>query len=771
MANGALRKSTTYDNCQSLLLEEELRTKRKLLADLETKFKKAKNDLHEILSYFDFLHIISLFLDRNTLELEKVELRQNAKLARLLAENISHDPKEIIHNFSSYILTPNQETVLMKGLNFATPPKKLKYEDFMLPFELLYRNIEDTNKIEELVFAKNELKHIAFSSFKTFNKKSHKFENITQLEHQAFLELLEIDNIIIQKADKGNVIVILDKTSYFAKMNSILDDETKFKKVSFCQKSQKNEELDYILEKEEEITDFLKELLDCKVISNEVYLKLKPSGSQPGVLYGLCKVHKGVGADGGVPPFRPILSAINTSSYKIAKFLTPLLSSLTKNQFVSKDSFEFAKNVRDQNPDLFMASFDIDSLFTNVPLDETIDIIVKKLFGRKKKYEGFTKDQFKKLLVLAVKNSFFLFNDTYYEQLDGVAMGSPLGPTIANIFLCHWEEIWIKKCPKQFKPDYYNRYMDDTFLLFRSEDHVKKFFRYINSRHKNMTFTYEVEAGGKLPFLDVLVTRIEGAFCTSLYRKPTFSGLYSHYRSYMPDTYKKGLVYTLLHRAFVLCSSWDKFHEEVVFLKEIFLKNSFPSYFVDKCVKTFLDKIFIAKKVYLTVPHKELSICLPFLGKQSLELKNKLSKYASKYFPTCKIKVIFKCSNRFRNFLAFKDKVPLRVRSHHLYRYTCDGCNAFYIGKTRRHYLVRVFEHLGISLRTYQKFTFNAACKNNSSILKHVNCTKCVGKEQNFKIIGSASTDYHLCLKESILIKKYKPKLNTNDNSIPLKLF
>ena len=82
-----------------------------------------------------------------------------------------------------------------------------------------------------------------------------------------------------------------------------------------------------------------------------------------------------------------------------------------------------------------------------------------------------------------------------------------------------------------------------------------------------------------------------------------------------------------------------------------------------------------------------------------------------------------------------------------------------------------LFEHLGISLRTYQKFTFNAACKNNSSILKHVNCTKCVGKEQNFKIIGSASTDYHLCLKESLLIKKYKPKLNTNDNSIPLKLF
>ena len=136
-------------------------------------------------------------------------------------------------------------------------------------------------------------------------------------------------------------------------------------------------------------------------------------------------------------------------------------------------------------------------------------------------------------------DSFFIFNGTYYKQVDGVAMGSPLGPTLANIFLCHWEEIWIKKCPKQFKPEYYNRFMDDTFLLFSSENHVKKFHKYINTRHKNMTFTFEVEKNNKLAFLDVLVTR-DVTFVTSLYRKPTFSGLYSNFESFMPDSYKKG---------------------------------------------------------------------------------------------------------------------------------------------------------------------------------------------------------------------------------------
>ena len=137
-----------------MLLNEEIRTKRKQLSHLEKKLINAKNNLHEILSYFDFLHIISLFLERNTLELGKIELRQNAKLSRLIAENVRHDPKQIIHNFSSHELTPDQEALLIKGLNFALPSKKLRYEEIMLLFELLYRDIGNDAKKEDLIFVK-----------------------------------------------------------------------------------------------------------------------------------------------------------------------------------------------------------------------------------------------------------------------------------------------------------------------------------------------------------------------------------------------------------------------------------------------------------------------------------------------------------------------------------------------------------------------------------------------------------------------------------------
>ena len=312
--------------------------------------------------------------------------------------------------------------------------------------------------------------------------------------------------------------------------------------------------------------------------------------------------------------------------------------------------------------------------------------------------------------------------------------------------------------------------MDDTFLLFSSQDHVLKFHKYINSRHENMTFTFEIEKNNSLAFLDVLVTR-EGTFCTSLYRKPTFSGLYSNFESFMPDSYKKGLIFTLLHRAFVLCCSWNKFHMEVEFLKDIFRKNLFPEHFTDRCIKSFLDKIFILKDVVTTVPKKELRICLPFLGKQSLELRTKLCKFVSTHYPQCKLQVIFNSNNRLRNFFNFKDKIPYSVRSHILYRYTCDCCKAIYIGKSRRHYGVRVFEHLGISLATGVKYTFNPNNNNNTAILNHVNRTSCIGKEENFRIIGSAKTDKLLCIKETLLIHKNRPKINTNERSTPIYLF
>ena len=140
-------------------------------------------------------------------------------------------------------------------------------------------------------------------------------------------------------------------------------------------------------------------------------------------------------------PFRPILSAIGTPTYKLEKYLVHKLASITANELSVKDSFCFAEEIVNQNSNFIMGSLDVDSLFTNIPLEETINICCETLFKETDIYEGYSKSEFKTLLSLASKESYFFFNEVLHKQKDGVAVGSPLGPTVANAFLSHYEKI------------------------------------------------------------------------------------------------------------------------------------------------------------------------------------------------------------------------------------------------------------------------------------------------------------------------------------------
>ena len=158
-----------------------------------------------------------------------------------------------------------------------------------------------------------------------------------------------------------------------------------------------------------------------KYIGEDLYKSLYPQGPQPGIMYGSSKIHKPLVND--FPKLRPILSALNTGTYKWAKFFVPLLRHLTSNQFTLKDSFEFAKIICEQDAGLFMASLDVDSLFTNVPLEETINICVNELFKSNSSINGLNRKQITEMLSLTTKESIFLFDMAFYTQVDGVAMG------------------------------------------------------------------------------------------------------------------------------------------------------------------------------------------------------------------------------------------------------------------------------------------------------------------------------------------------------------
>ena len=136
-------------------------------------------------------------------------------------------------------------------------------------------------------------------------------------------------------------------------------------------------------------------------ISEETRRSLKPVGTKPGIMYGICKVKKDIIS--ACLPFWFILSAINTCTYKLAKFLVPILKSLTSNVYTVKDSFDFAEEIVEQDFEFVMGSLDVDSLFTNTPLEATVDICAITPFGNMEKV-GLSKIGFKELYLLLQKN-------------------------------------------------------------------------------------------------------------------------------------------------------------------------------------------------------------------------------------------------------------------------------------------------------------------------------------------------------------------------------
>ena len=469
----------------------------------------------------------------------------------------------------------------------------------------------------------------------------------------------------------------------------------------------------------------------------------------------------------GIPKIRPILSAIGTAAYGLSKFLVPLLENVAIGPYTIKNSFSFNQEVLQQDSSLVMGSLDVDALFTSIPLDETIKICVEQLFKDKSIVSNLDKKEFHCLLNLACKNALFIFDGVYYNQIDGVAMGSPLGPQLANAFMNYYEQIWLDECPIDIKPRFYKRYVDDIFILCKSKEQLEKFQNYLNSKHPHITFTSEIEEEGKLPFLDMLINRNDGVIKTSVYRKPTFTGVYTHFHSFLPSMYKLGLLSTILFRYFSVCSSYWLFHLEVLEFKKIFLRNGYPPKFIERCIYKFLDKIFRKKVIYQTVPKREFLITLPYLGPLSEKTLRGFRNIFKNTIKMGKINVVFRTKRRISHLLRFKDTVPSFLESHIIYHFKCPSCNAGYVGETRAHFKTRSCQHLRISPWTNKPVKGGVP----TSISAHMDKNNCHCRLNNFSILGR-EVDYNLRLmKESLFIKLHNYSLNVQQTSTELHLF
>ena len=504
------------------IIDAEITNKHKRLRELKNKAKEEANKLRGSLGFVLMCSLnktINRRIAGKRLEWNRVHERKLTKLFAAIPETEGKRkrPRNIVHNFSSYELSAEEHHLLSYGLDHHIPHKlnenevKTEFETFFFSIRKHMRHLTSDEKDE----LKSKLRRSCENYYKV--KSDDKVQKVID-------KLAKEKNIRILKQDKGRGVVILDKTKYIEKCMALLNAEqfTKLPK-------------DNTKEVEEKVQKTLRGMK--KAIGETEYRKIYPSGSNPGRFYGMAKVHKLKPEDEDKVnrlPIRPIISNIGTATHKTAKYLCKLLSPLGKSDYTLESTKEFINRIKGTKaPEGYvMISFDVVSLFTNVPLQRTIDIILHKIYTEKKITTKIPRNKMKELLLLCTQEVPFTFNGESYMQVDGVMMGSPLGALFANIFMCELENTIIPQLGNNIKS--WTRYVDDTFAYIKPEmvDEVKT---KLNEFHQNIRFTSELEADRKMPFLDVLIqVNSDNEIETSVYRKKTNTDIYMNWFSYAP---------------------------------------------------------------------------------------------------------------------------------------------------------------------------------------------------------------------------------------------
>ena len=306
---------------------------------------------------------------------------------------------------------------------------------------------------------------------------------------------------------------------------------------------------------ESKVTRALKKCEKEGYITRIQRLRLQPQCSTPPQLYGLPKIHK------KDTPLRPIVSATGSPTYNLAKLLAKILTPLTgKTESYVKNSSAFAKRIRGTTlaENDIMVSFDVVSLFTRVPLTEAIEVISHRLLQDETLEErsGLPPQEICHLTLtnLCLRSTYFQFGELFFEQLEGAAMGSPLSPVVANLFMEHLEERSLNTTA--LRPKMWIRYVDDTFVIWpHGNAELKEFHRHLNHQNTSIQFTIEEE---KIPFLDVLVRRQGNKLQTSVYRKSTHTDRYIQFSSHHHPRILRGVIQCLRDRALNVCDGKSK---------------------------------------------------------------------------------------------------------------------------------------------------------------------------------------------------------------------
>lgn len=486
-------------------------------------------------------------------------------------------------------------------------------------------------------------------------------------------------HLIIKKADKGSACVIMNKSDYLQEATRQLDNARHYRKIDEPIYPQTATEYKKLLQ-----------TLESKgcISTKQLQYLVPKEDARPRRFYLLPKIHKDMSKwtiQNKMPPGRPIVSDCSSESYRIAEYLDRILQPLSvKHDSYVENTYDFLKKVQNLEvpENAYLITLDIESLYTNIKTEDGV-AAVEEMFRRHPQESR--SEEVIKLLKLSLECNDFEFNDQWYLQVSGTAMGKKFAPAYANIMMAIFEEDVLKRAPK--KPLAYYRYLDDIFLIWtHTLEEFTQFFDLLNNHKESIKFQHTI-SDASIDFLDVTlykgnnyqhVKRLD----TKVFFKPTDTHELLHKYSFHPKHTFAGIIKSQLIRYWRICSDTANFDEACSTLfRALRLKRNYSIRFLRQLKRNAVDFLTACRSDYSPAG----------VGIQCQKRR-------------CECCLYIKTQSEFsstRNGAEFTITGKLDCNSKNiLYLIQCAKCEEQYVGETERTLRARLNNHLS-DIRNY----------------------------------------------------------------------
>ena len=650
------------------------------LKDVRVETSRKEKLLRESTTWMKY-HVIKFSVNRLlNQEASRITERHQMKLDKLIVkkriqDGITENPNNLITNLTGEDLVDEDIDALKFGLRYSVAMRPSEAE-MLTVMENLWDQISQKSLEKDPKISSSRIKSALRSFTYNYLDIDDKRYGLDKKRITVIRRLKE--KYVILKPDKGQGIVLMNIGDYKKSVENLFSDETKFKRVS----------IDPTIGRTATLKSYLNKLRTRNEIDDELKDKMSPRAAHVSRVHALPKIHK---AYTGLPKMRPIIDTTGSPYYGVGQYLSSLLQPLTMNEYTVRDSFEAAEKIRGIPSEFFdqdyvFISFDVESLFTNVPLHDTVNIILERVYKEKLLDTNLSKRSLKKLILDSCQKTTFTFDSTLYEQIEGVSMGASCGPVLANIILTELEKRVVHRLFDDDLIKFYMRYVDDTLVLIKRRD-IEYVLSRLNSFHPNLRFTVDRFEDNNVHFLDLRINNNS----TNIYYKDTHTGQYIHFTSYTPWKFRIAWVQSLYHRALKICSNDTYCQEQISNIRKFMSWNGFPNYVI-KSLLSRLEKNSTRINKDENTDTQTLCLTLPYAGEKGEMLVRSCFRKIRRYLKS-NVKIIIRYNSKKLSFLcSTKDKIPVEQRSNVIYQITCPGCGEKYVGKTNRCLKIRMTE-------------------------------------------------------------------------------